>query len=464
MRNLKDYLCKSGSELGGKSSAAVPMLGAGLSLYSASSALPDLMMLDKATQAQRGGAGKLTPQSEGEAKFNLYMGYTNLVLAGVDAGAHKLAFNVAKAAGNKGLQALSNLDRAALAKLLLNARALRAGTSPEMVQVMDSLRQATGNDKKLYQQLLDAFKKARDKFPPSGGGSPQLATEGVGGNTGRVTEELGKKNQPLQSAGKGAATRTKPIKIADNLSDEAAEKLLAKYPQWDNVKEFVSKRLDPNNLPPGYKYRVKNGKPELYRDSTEGPFPPLTVNQDGVVMLQTGKSTRLSVFSRYKKNYLEWVEQTQGKAARTAAEQRLVDGNQLHHLTPDAVVQRNQLTQELMKRSKKYTLDRGTNILDMPTLHDPKTGEIVHLGSHQRFNKYVDGLLNEQIRDLTRGKTIPLSDVKVNDLDKAVRQVEDTLREQIKNRTLPRDILEPLENGGFKISEGNQKHQGDEIA
>jgi hypothetical protein len=195
-----------------KAGQVMRVLGAGLSLYSASSALPDLMMLDKATQAQRGGAGKLTPQSEGEAKFNLYMGYTNLVLAGVDAGAHKLAFNVAKSVGSKGLQALSKLDRAALAKLLLNARALRAGTSPEMVQVMDSLRQATGNDKKLYEQLLDAFKNAKDKFPPSGGGSPQLATEGVGGNAGQVTEELGKKNQPLRSQGKenGLPTNATP--------------------------------------------------------------------------------------------------------------------------------------------------------------------------------------------------------------------------------------------------------------
>jgi hypothetical protein len=202
---------------------------------------------------------------------------------------------------------------------------------------------------------------------------------------------------------------------------------------------------------------------ELVRGSKEGPYPPLTV-ENGIVYLQTGKTNRLSVFSRYKKNYLDWVEQTQGKAARTAAEQRIKDGNQLHHLTPDAVVRENELTKELMKRSKKYTLDRGTNILDMPTAHNPKTREIVHLGSHDRFNKYVTNLLNEQIQDLTDRGAIKLQQVKVENLDKAVRQVEDMLRDQIKNRTLLPDVLKEIDGGGIRISQDIQKTKGEEIA
>ena len=170
------------------------------------------------------------------------------------------------------------------------------------------------------------------------------------------------------------------------------------------------------------------------------------------------------MFSRYKKNYLDWVEQTQGKAARTAAEQRLADGNQLHHLVPDAVIRDNPLTRQLMKRSKTYTLDRGPNILDMPVVHDPKTGKIIHLGSHRKFNKYVDGLLNEEIGNLTRGRTIPLEKVKVEEIDKALRQTEDLLRDQITNHTLPNDILKELEGGGYGISEGIQDPQRGEIA
>jgi hypothetical protein len=220
---------------------------------------------------------------------------------------------------------------------------------------------------------------------------------------------------------------------------------------------------DPKNPPPGYRYQVRNGRPELVRGSKEGPYPPLTV-ENGIVYLQTGKTNRLSVFSRYKKNYLDWVEQTQGKAARVAAQKRLDNGNQLHHLTPDAVVSDNPLTQELMRRSKTYTLDRGTNILDMTTMHNPKTREIVHLGSHPKFNKYVDGLLNQKAERLTGDGAIPLEQVKVEAIDKAVRQVENTLRDQIINHTLPKDILKELEGRGFSLSKGIQDPQGEEIA
>jgi hypothetical protein len=273
-----------------------------------------------------------------------------------------------------------------------------------------------------------------------------------------------RQNMETRVAASGATSASKAIRVAENLSDEAAEKLLAKYPQWNKVKDFVGTHLDPNNLPPGYKPHRKDGKIiELHRDSTEGPFPPLTI-KNGIIELQTGQSSRLSVFSRYKKNYLEWVEQTQGKAARTAAKQRLADGNQLHHLVPDAVVRDNLLTRQLMKRSKTYTLDRGTNILDMPVVHDPKTGKIIHLGSHPKFNKHVDGLLNLEVENLTGGRTIPLEQVKVEDIDKALRQVEDTLRNQIMNHTLPKDILKELEGGGFGISEGIKDPQRGEIA
>jgi hypothetical protein len=128
------------------------------------------------------------------------------------------------------------------------------------------------------------------------------------------------------------------------------------------------------------------------------------------------------------------------------------------------VVKDNPLTKELMKRSKTYTLDRGTNILDMPMVHDPKTREIVHLGSHPKFNNYVNGLLGQSVDVLTRGRTIPLSKVKVGDMDAALQQVENMLRSQIKNRTLPPDILELIEGGGFKISEGSQNQQRGDIA
>jgi A nuclease family of the HNH/ENDO VII superfamily with conserved AHH len=405
--------------------------------------------VDLAAQAQQGGAGSLTSKSKEEARFDLIMGQANLLMAGLDVGmTAKGTVGLIKGSTKMGAS-LSKVKPAALAQVLNDvangqlekARAgLEAAGKFSKNEVDETLR---------WIQNLDS-------------GNMRLAADGVpGGALDEVKPTNNQKGKGTAGGGPVGAS-AKPIQVADNLSNEAAEKLLAKYPQWNEVKDYIGRPFDPNNLPPGYKDRVKNGRPELYRDSTEGPFPPLTV-KNGIVMLQTGKSARLSVFSRYKKNYLNWLEETQGKVARVAAEKRLVDGNQLHHLTPDAVVQSNDLTKELMRRSKKYTLDRGSNILDMPTLHNPKTGEIVHLGSHDNFNEYADELLNQQIEKLTRNRAIPLEKVKVNDLDKAVRQVEDTLREQIKNRTLPRDILEPLEGGGFKISEGNQNDKGDKI-
>jgi A nuclease family of the HNH/ENDO VII superfamily with conserved AHH len=420
---------------------AAPWLlrGAGaLGLATGAYELPQLIQQNLAAESQQLGGRKLTPLELQETRFNLLMGYTNITLGVLDAGAGEVALRgLAKTPG--AIKAFASLTRAQSRRLV------------------DELAHVGGQiDEKIFQAKLATVRKLDDATTITVvNGNGTLAQSGPLNST--------RNRMETTAAARASATAAKSPQIAANLSDEAAEKLLAKYPQWNNVKDFVGKHLDPNNLPSGYKYRVKNGKPELYRDSTKGPFPPLTV-KDGVVMLQTGQSTRLSVFSRYKKNYLEWVEQTQGKAARTAAEQRIADGNQLHHLVPDAVVRENRLTKELMKRAKTYTLDRGTNILDMPVVHDPKTGKIVHLGSHPKFNKHVDGLLNLEIRDLTGRGAIPLEKVKVEDINKALRHVEDRLRDQITKRTLPKDILKEIEGGGFGISEGIKDPQRGEIA
>jgi hypothetical protein len=329
---------------------------------------------------------------------------------------------------------------------------------------MQSLKKAAGNDQNLYQRLVNAIDRAgSDRSIPPGGASG-LATEG---GPSRGTGTKVDPNQPLRSQGAGSVSGNRAgAKLTEDLTDAQIEKLVERYPEWDNIKDYIGRAFDPNNPPPGYRSRKPkpgSNKPELVRDNKQGAYPPLTV-ENGIIYLQTGKTNRLSVYSRYKKNYLEWVEQTQGKAARTAVEQRVANGNQLHHLVPDAVVSRHELTRELMKKSKTYTLDRGTNILDMPTAHDPKTGEIVHLGSHQKFNDYVQQLLDRKVRDLTQGRIKPLDTVDVKALDKALREVEDTLRIQIRNRTLPPEILEILEGGGLKLSEEPRQSQGGAVA
>jgi hypothetical protein len=67
---------------------AIPLrvIGAGVGGATMASEIPDLMLLDAAAQAGRGGAGNLTSQSPEQAKFNLVMGYANVGLAALDVG------------------------------------------------------------------------------------------------------------------------------------------------------------------------------------------------------------------------------------------------------------------------------------------------------------------------------------------------------------------------------------------
>ncbi len=413
--------------------------------------IPDLALMHQAAQAGRGGAGQLTNKSPEQALWELALGGAAVTLAATDVGL--------------GAKQMGQLSRTA-------QELSQGGVTLSQGQWSDGLKAAQQGDgavQRFVAGLKDASATAKEKLrrvlaSVHNGGKEQPELAGVPKGAVDEADEAKQLGQPLRSTTGTAATGTKAgAKLTEELTNQQVEAIVAKYPQWENTKYFVGRRLDPNNLPPGYSYRVKNGKPELYRSSKDGPFPPLTV-ENGIVMLQTGKSNRLSVFSRYRKNYLDWIEQGQGEAARIAAEKRIKDGNQLHHLVPDAVVRDNEITRELMSRSKTYTLDRGPNILDMPQVHSPKTGEIVHLGSHPKFNKYVETLLNQKATQLTRGRTIPLDQVNVKDLDNALRQVEDKLREQIINRTLPKDILKDLEGGGFSISEGIKDPQGGEFA
>jgi hypothetical protein len=306
-------------------------IAAGLGIGTAAAQLPDAIIEDRAAQSGRGGAQQVTSLDPDTARGNLTMAWVNLGIAGLDAGLQpEVVTQVVK---------LPGVVKAAMSMTKAQSKVFLASLARIKGEVTDAV----------VQTVAAGVRKA-----------DVLTTRTIVNADGTLSQAgpLNQASQKMDAVAEASAARTasaaKPIQLAEQLSDEAAEELLAKYPQWDNVKGFVGKHLDPNNLPPGYQYRVKNGKPELVRDSTEGPFPPLTV-KNGVVELQTGQSSRLSVFSRYKKNYLDWVEQSQGKAARTAAEQRLADGNQLHHLVPDAVVRDNPLTGINLRRDSLYS-------------------------------------------------------------------------------------------------------------
>ncbi|WP_211485369.1 AHH domain-containing protein [Corallococcus exiguus] len=203
------------------------------------------------------------------------------------------------------------------------------------------------------------------------------------------------------------------------LSDAELEKLLEKLPNWDKLKDFVGRRIPQEGTPEfnafkkelqaaGYRMEKLNTGSQPYRLSRPhgkalgDEYGALTVTEDGLVVLKVGKDTpRLSVFTRYRKNYLDWVEKTQGPAARAAAEVRLSAGHPMHHLIPDAVAQSHPLIRTAMERLKGYTIDRGSNVLDMPSGINVE-GQLIHSGSHPRYSDFVRARLELGWKSLSR--------------------------------------------------------------
>jgi hypothetical protein len=217
----------------------------------------------------------------------------------------------------------------------------------------------------------------------------------------------------LNQSSTGSSSRHEPESPSklDELEDADLEKLLEKAPNWEQLKRFVGRRIPDQGTPEfaafkkeleaiGYQLDVMKDANQPFRlrrtngEALDG-YAPLTVTQHGMIALKTEGATRISVYSRYRKNYLDWVERTFDKAARLAAEARISVGDQLHHLIPDVVAQHHPLIQEALKRLKGYTIDRGTNIIDMPVTANrlKPMDRIVHLGSHPEWNKYVTSKL-----------------------------------------------------------------------
>ncbi|TSC34518.1 hypothetical protein FOF48_02645 [Corallococcus sp. Z5C101001] len=167
-----------------------------------------------------------------------------------------------------------------------------------------------------------------------------------------------------------------------------------------------------------------------------------------MVVLKAGKTNRISVYSRYRKNYLDWVEKTQGTAARSAAAARISSGNVMHHLIPDAIAQQHPLLREALERVKGYTIDRGTNILDMPVAKNVE-GKLSHSGQHPLYSKYVSARLDTAQRALL--KQGPQASWTPKAIEDAIQKVENELRKAIETGTLPIDVLKELREDGIVV-------------
>jgi A nuclease family of the HNH/ENDO VII superfamily with conserved AHH len=108
------------------------------------------------------------------------------------------------------------------------------------------------------------------------------------------------------------------------------------------------------------------------------------------------------------------------------------------------------LIQEALDRVNGYTIDRGTNIIDMPAAPNAQ-GQLLHLGSHPEYSKYVISQLEEELHRLTVGRTRPLSTLSSATIESAIQQVEDGLRRAIEAQTLPPEVIKELYEDGILV-------------
>jgi hypothetical protein len=134
-----------------------------------------------------------------------------------------------------------------------------------------------------------------------------------------------------------------------------------------------------------------------------------------------------------------------GSPAREAAAARISAGDQLHHLIPDVVAQRHPLIRQALERLDGYTIDRGTNMLDMPVAKNAE-GRILHLGSHPEYNKYVISKLDDAVDRLG-----PPSKLTPKMIEDAILKVESALRKAIESGSLPPKVLKELIEDGIPV-------------
>src|SRR5690606_3961748 len=116
---------------------------------------------------------------------------------------------------------------------------------------------------------------------------------------------------------------------------------------------------------------------------------------------------------------------------------------QLHHLIPEEIAQTHALLKEAIKRLEDYTIDRGANILDMPTGKNPGQ-QLSHLGKHPKYTRFVSSKLDNLQRELTKNGKVALDDVKPADIDAGLKRIEQQLRKAIEAGDLPPEVLREL--------------------
>lgn len=108
-------------------------------------------------------------------------------------------------------------------------------------------------------------------------------------------------------------------------------------------------------------------------------------------------------------------------------------------------------TVQALARLEKYTIDRGTNMIDMPAAKNPE-GLIMHLGGHPKYSRYVGQMLDRATESaLIKSGKKALDEVAPEAIDRALQKVEETLIREIKSNSLPPEVLKELIEDGILV-------------
>jgi hypothetical protein len=375
--------------------------------------IPDLVLMDAAAQAARGGAGKLISESPDGTR-------AKLILASLGAVASALDFGLeAKAAGElattatqlsaAGVQLSQPQWRGAL-------EAARQGGANLRNFLVTNLKNApAGMRNRLEKMLLSVVRRADDTLPPPGGaavvtGDGTLAA-GRGNWADKVRQDLADIRQNLearantqggdnpQSTGRGSGGTTRTPN--PNVTPELAAKW-SNTKNWGDIESFIGQQAGAT-LPPGYYYRTRHGRTEIVRKvNNNQEMVPLQIADDGTFRVTTQVSNRISIPKLMTQNF----QNAYGK---------LKNGYQIHHLIPDTLVRKNRLAQ--LARRLGYNLDNSNNLLGLANkdewariqgLRLPNnpgkgySGRVGHWSDHQNYTAQVERYLNNELNTLTR--------------------------------------------------------------
>ena len=187
--------------------------------------------------------------------------------------------------------------------------------------------------------------------------------------------------------------------------------------------------------------KVKDGQPPIHIEEENGQY---IIKND-----PASGSDRLSNSHTMNKNY----EAVHGKKP---------DGYQIHHVIPDNRVRGNALAREAYNRGV-FDLDRVSNLKGLP--EHGKPGELIHRGSHDKWDRHVDEVLKNKQTDLLRkhGKK-SVDQLPDRALEKALKSAKRKLQKDLVNTELGlQEGWLKREPTGLKLSENEDSNDTETV-